>query len=88
MRKIELLQEIKEECGFESINETEEVFDSILEVIKRNALNGKKVNLPGIGNFQLVKRKGREGTVPKSGKHFKTEDKMVVKFKKSKMFSK
>lgn len=55
---------------------------TVAEIIEALETTGKCI-IPGFGTFTTSVQKGREGVSAFNGKPYKTEDKVVVKFKQS-----
>lgn len=55
---------------------------TVAEIIEQLKTTGKVI-IPGFGTFTTAVQKGREGVSAFNGKPYKTDDKVVVKFKQS-----
>lgn len=66
MNKNELLAIVAERLDF-SKKDTEEVVDTLLDVISEALVKGDKVVLSGFGTFEVRERIGRTGVNPRTG---------------------
>jgi len=83
MNKDQLINKIADETGASKalVKKCLEIFlNTIIKALKK----GKKVSLVGFGSFQAIKRKGRKGVNPRTGKQIKIPDTKVAKFKAGK----
>jgi len=55
----------------------EETFDIIIKVLK----GGGKASIVGFGSFNVIKRKGRKGIDPRTGKEIKVPTVKITRFK-------
>ncbi len=66
-----------------TIDDVTTIICAIQEVVEDQLMAGKKVRLPGLGDFSgLVKPEG-EGRDPRTGETIKLSERMAVKFKVS-----
>ncbi len=63
MNKKELIDEVTEGVDIQK-QHVREVIEHTLEVIMKNLVKGKKVNLVGFGSFESRKKPSREGRDP------------------------
>jgi nucleoid DNA-binding protein len=60
--------------------EAEVVVNTVLQLIKETLLQGEKVKLQGFGVFQVVRRKGKTGKHPRTGKPVAVAPRQTVVF--------
>lgn len=83
MNKAELVEKVAAETGLSkaaSKGALEALVDSIQSTLKK----GKSVVLTGFGTFTVIKRKGRSGINPATGKKMNIPAKRVPKFRPGK----
>lgn len=66
---------------------TAEAIDAIMLEIKIQAYNGKKVNIPGFGKFEIKQRAARTGRNPKTGEAVEIAASSTLGFRPSKVGS-
>jgi len=83
VNKEQLIDKVVDKTGY-SKSQVKQCLEAILDIIIETLRKGKKVNLVSFGSFQVVKRKGRKGINPRTGKEIKIPDIKVAKFKTGK----
>lgn len=88
MLKKDLARNVAESLEMK-IKDVEAVIDNTVETITIAVSEGEAVQVAGLGKFERVVAKGREGIInfgEKAGETYKTEDRLAPKFKASKSF--
>ena len=80
MTKAELLAEVATKSGL-SKKDTENVVNTMLELIGDTLKTGQKVQISGFGVFTVSHRKGRIGRNPRTGEEIPIPAVKVAKFK-------
>ncbi len=73
MNKDQLIDKIVDKTNYPK-NQVKKCLEGIFDIIIDVLSKGKKVNIVGFGGFQVVKRKGRKGINPRTGKEIKIPD--------------
>ncbi len=84
MTKADIIKEVAAMTGIRR-QETEAVFEGILESIGNALKRNERVDIRGFGNFSVRFRKAREARNPATNKIVKLEDRNVPVFKVSKI---
>lgn len=66
-----------------TIDDVTTVLCAIQEVVKEQLMAGKKVRLPGLGDFSGIVKPAGEGRDPRTGEVIQLDERMSVKFKAS-----
>lgn len=82
MTKLELIDNIAE-LGI-SKKDAAEAVETIIETIKGALKNGEKVNLAGLGSFEVKNRAPRKGRNPKTGEEIHIPSKKIPVFRAGK----
>jgi DNA-binding protein HU-beta len=82
MTKRELIKAIAKGTGLTE-EQAEEALSSFIEAIIVNLRKEKKISLPGLGTFSIVKQSARVGKNPQTGKAINIQAKNIIKFKQS-----
>ena len=80
MNKDQLIDKVVDETKY-SKNQVKKCLDGVFNNITNSLKKGKKVNIVGFGSFSVVKRKGRKGVNPRTGKVIKIPDVKITKFR-------
>jgi len=80
MNKADLINQVSADTGLTK-TKTNQVIDSLLDVMQTALVNGEKITLVGFGTFGLTQRKARKGRNPKTGQEIAIPQKTVVRFK-------
>ena len=83
MTKTDIISNVAEKTGV-SKKDTEKVFKGILDEITSALANKDKVQIPGFGTFDTVKRNARTGRNPINGNSVEIPEKTAPKFKPGK----
>lgn len=84
MNKAELVEAISEKTGIQK-NTVALIIDETHETIIEKLKEGDSVKIAGFGIFFSKKRKARNGRNPKTGETVEIKERMVPKFKPSKL---
>ena len=84
MTKNELAKKIQSKLGV-SKNESTELLEGIISVIKSTLENGEKIKIHGFGNFEVKQKRDRKGRNPMTGETMILEARRVLTFKPSVM---
>ena len=85
MNKKELLLRLSEATGSSSA-EANKHLNALVEIIVSATADDEKVRIAGLGTFEAVSRKARNGVNPSTGKPMKIKAKNAPKFKAAKAF--
>ena len=80
LTKQDLIQSIQEENGY-SKNQSSEIVETVLELIKSSLENGEDVLISGFGKFCVKEKNERKGRNPASGDDMMLRARKVVTFK-------
>ena len=83
MNKDKLIDKIVDKTNYQK-NQVEKCLEAGLDMIIETLKKGEKVDLVGFGGFKVIKRKGRKGVNPRTGKEMKIHDVKVAKFRAGK----
>lgn len=90
MTKYELIKEIKEIANSHeakvTAQQTELVYDAVLECIRKHTIADEKLSLSDLGVFTVNLRPARNGVNPKTGEKIVISERKVVKFRPGKLF--
>ena len=79
LTKSQIVDSIQEATGF-SRNNSVEVTETLLEIIKKTLANGDNVMISGFGKFTVKKKKERRGRNPATGEDMTLDARRVVTF--------
>ena len=82
LRKADMVKSIEDQLGLPK-NKSEDLFESVLEIIKQSLVNGEEVKISGFGKFYIIDKKARNGRNPQTGEHIIIEPRRVVSFRYS-----
>ena len=80
MNKVELINAVAEKAGMTKVDARKAV-DAVLDVTKKELMDGGKIVLVGFGTMSVNERPSRQGRNPRTGKTIKIPAKKVVRFK-------
>jgi integration host factor subunit alpha len=83
LSKARIIEQIQETLGF-SKKQSTDLFETLLEIIKRNLESGEDVLISGFGKFCVNDKKERRGRNPATGQDLILDKRRVVTFKCSK----
>jgi len=86
MTKQELVSEVASRAGMKK-SDVVKIIDSLVEVLRTQLAEGKKVRINGLGIFNVVKRNKKTVRNPQTGKKMTVPEKNVVKFKAAKVLN-
>jgi integration host factor subunit alpha len=78
--KADIVQSIMDQIGFTK-NQSSEVTETLLEVIKRTLASGEDVLVSGFGKFCVNEKAQRKGRNPATGETMMLKPRKVVTFK-------
>lgn len=84
MNKVDFINLVKEEGGFETKAEAEKAVKGFTSAVAKALSKKENVSIVGFGVFSAAFQKGKTGTVPGTNRKYTTEDKYVPKFKAGK----
>ena len=79
LTKKEIINAVSEENGFLK-NQSTEIVEFLIEVIKRSLISGDDVMVSGFGKFNVRDKKVRKGRNPATGQDLLLEPRRVVTF--------
>jgi len=78
--KVHLADSIHNQLGLHK-NQSVQVLESILEIIKNTLENGEDVMITGFGKFYVKEKRKRRGRNPATGEDLMLRSRRVVRFK-------
>ena len=84
MNKNDISKKVYETHGGLSYADAQKIVDLMLEIIKKQLVDGEKVLISGFGCFSVVRRKDKKGVNPQTGEPIIIPGRNTVKFKPSK----
>lgn len=82
MTKEKLVESIRQELRF-SKTRSDELFESVLEIIKENLEQGEDILISGVGKFYLNDKNERPGRNPTTAEEIMVSARRVVRFRAS-----
>ncbi len=82
LTKADIINSIHKELGFTK-NQSTEIVESLLEIIKSTLENGEDVLISGSGKFCVKDKRERRGRNPATGEEMMLAPRKVVTFKSS-----
>jgi integration host factor subunit alpha len=80
LTKAEIIQSVSEQIGFTK-NQSTEVVETLLEILKRTMASGEDVLVSGFGKFVVQEKNSRRGRNPATGDDLMLEPRRRVTFK-------
>ena len=80
MTKAELVKQLKEEAGLDSLAQAENAYNTLFSLLGNALKNGDSVSISGFGSFKPVKRAARKGRNPQTGAEIQIAESTSVKF--------
>lgn len=80
LTKADLIQAVTDQLGFTK-NQSAQIVENLLEIIKRTLASGEDVLVSGFGKFMVKKKAERKGRNPATGEVMMLEPRRVVTFK-------
>ena len=79
LTKANIIEEVAEQNGYPK-NQSFEMIETLLEIIKRTLESGEDVLVSGFGKFCVIEKRGRRGRNPSTGEDMMLEPRRVVTF--------
>ena len=80
LTKEEIIETVAEETGFPK-NQSGELVETLIEIIKKTLVYGDDVLVSRFGKFRVKEKKTRKGRNPATGEDMTLESRRVVTFK-------
>ncbi len=80
LTKANIVEKLSEEIGYPK-NQSYEIVETLLEIIKGTLETGEDVLVSGFGKFCVKDKQGRRGRNPSTGEELVLEPRRVVTFK-------
>jgi integration host factor subunit alpha len=80
LTKNDLVKALAEENGY-PVNQTIEIVETLLEIVKSKLASGEDVLISGFGKFCVKEKHERKGRNPATGENMMIEARRVVTFK-------
>jgi DNA-binding protein HU-beta len=84
MNKAQFVELVQKSGGYKTKVEADTAIKAFTDAVTAALVAKDEVSLVGFGNFSAALQKGKSGKVPGTTKTYKTDDKMVPKFKPGK----
>ena len=81
--KADLVEIICEKNAFWTRQETAQIVEQVLEIMKETLERGETVKISGFGNFTVREKRPRKGRNPKTTEEITITSRRVLKFKPS-----
>lgn len=79
LTKADIIRAIHEQTGV-PLNVSKDIFESLLDIIKKSLENGEDVLISGFGKFSVKEKDARKGRNPQTGEALMIEPRRVVTF--------
>ena len=86
MNKTQFVEKMHEKTGFGTVKETEKAYKAFIETVIDALKAGEKVQLVGVGTFDIGERAAREGRNPQTGESIQIAASKSPRFKAGKAF--
>ena len=80
LTKAHIAETLQRDLGYTK-NQSIELVDKLLEILKRNLANGDEVLISGFGKFCVQDKRARRGRNPATGDSIMLEPRRIVSFK-------
>ena len=80
LTKTDIIESVHEQLGFQK-NESAEIVEILLEIIKESLELGEDVLISGFGKFCVQKKRKRRGRNPHTGEDLMLKPRRIVSFK-------
>ena len=80
MTKAEIIESMKDQIGFTN-NQSSEITETLIEILKRTLASGEDVLVSGFGKFVVNEKAQRRGRNPATGDDMMLRPRRVVTFK-------
>ncbi len=87
MTKIDIIQNISDKLGV-SKNDSSQLVESVLTIMKEQLCKGDTVKISGFGNFSVRSKTARRGRNPQTGEEMEISARKVLTFKCSNILKK
>lgn len=78
--KAQIIDAIQDNIGYPR-NQSAEIIEALLEIIKQKLQNGEDIMISGFGKFSVKNKKDRRGRNPATGKDLMLSKRKVITFK-------
>jgi len=85
MTKADIIESIYDEVGL-SKQDSAEIAETFLDIIKETLENGENIKLSGFGGFNIRDKRARRGRNPQTGEPMTITPRRVLTFKASNVF--
>ena len=82
MTKVDIVEKVYEKTGFTK-DESFEIVELVLEIMKATLERGEKLKIMGFGSFVVKKKSERRGRNPQTGEEITIEARRILTFKPS-----
>ena len=80
LKKVDIVEAVAKQNGY-TLNQSFEIVESLLEIIKSSLESGEDVLISGVGKFCVKEKKSRSGRNPATGDTMMLSPRKVVTFK-------
>jgi integration host factor subunit alpha len=87
MTKVDIVERVAEKMSFTK-DESFEIVELVLEIMKATLERGEKLKIMGFGNFVVKKKSERRGRNPQTGEGITIEARHILTFKPSAILKK
>ncbi|MBI5248165.1 MAG: integration host factor subunit alpha [Desulfomonile tiedjei] len=77
LTKADIAQKVADDCGFMK-NEATEVFEKLLDIMKKSLIAGEDVMISGFGKWNVKSKHARRGRNPQTGEQITLDARKVV----------
>jgi integration host factor subunit alpha len=82
MTKADITEIIHTKTGLAK-NDSSDMLESVLSIMKQTLESGEKLKIAGFGNFEVKQKNGRSGRNPQTGETITIEARKILTFKPS-----
>jgi integration host factor subunit alpha len=82
MTKADIVERVQTKIGY-ARNESAELVEAVLSIMKSTLVSGENLKISGFGNFEVKKKGDRRGRNPQTGEAIIVSARRVVTFKPS-----
>ena len=80
--KKDIIDKMAKQLGF-TPKESQDIFESTLDIVKDCLVSGETVKISGFGNFEVKEKRERRGRNPQTGEDMTISKRRVLTFKAS-----
>jgi integration host factor subunit alpha len=80
--KADIVERVTEKTGFTK-KQSQELVESVLEIVKTTLESGENVKITGFGKFEVKQKANRRGRNPQTGESITIESRRILSFKPS-----